>query len=274
MPKLDHLRGRVAVISGAGSGIGAGLARFAASQLAMTVAVADRDVTRAHDVAARLRSAGAAAIAIEMDVCDWTSVRSGSAEILTDLGVPAFLACNAGIEHTGLAWEANPSDWERVQRVNVLGAYHVQRAFVPAMVKHGQPGEVLFTSSLGGISIGASQSAYLVSKHAVRVLAQTLQADLASVGSALSVSVLMPGAVRTRIFEDAHTTGDPEAEAYRRTLAAHLADDGMTPDAVAAITFAHIAAGRSWIYTHPAEAREYLRDHTAELLASIDPEPG
>ena len=118
MTRLEDLRGRVAVISGAGSGIGAGLARFASTGLGMTVVLADWDLTRAEEVAEGLRANGAVAVAVRMDVGDWTSVRHGADDVLAKWGVPAFLACNAGIEHTGLAWEVRPEDWERVQRVN------------------------------------------------------------------------------------------------------------------------------------------------------------
>lgn len=256
---------QVAVISGAGSGIGEGLARHAASRLGMIVVVADVDLERAEAVAREIRDDGGRAVAFRVDVADWSSVRRMAEVIEQDHGAPALLVCNAGVEMTGLVWETDPEHWERIQAINVNGAFHLMRAFLPGMLEREGRGHILCTSSIGGIAVGASQSAYTVSKHAIRVLGQSLAADLDSAGANIGVSILLPGAVRTRIFDDAVTTGVAGAEEYRSQLAAHLANDGLSPAVVADLTFKHIAAGARWIHTHPEVSATLLNQHAAEL---------
>ncbi|MGP6172230.1 SDR family oxidoreductase [Microbacterium sp. A196] len=270
MTSFDQLHGRVAFITGAGSGIGEGLARYTALQVGMHAVVADVDERRAAEIASDITAQGGKATALQVDVSNWDSVAAAAERALESLGVPAFVACNAGIEQTGLAWETSPADWARVEAVNVNGAFYTMRAFTPAMIENGASGHILFTSSIGGISIGASQASYTVSKHAVRVLAQSLQADLDSISSPLQVSILLPGPVRTRIFVDALSTGDVAAEAFRERLATLLAEEGLTADEVAELTLKAIAQGRRWIYPHPTQARDVLTAHTAELLAGVN----
>lgn len=261
--------GRVAFITGAGSGVGAGLARHAALHAGMRVVVADRNHDRAIGVVDEIRAHGGEARAEAVDVADAGAVDALAAEVLSSWGVPGFLACNAGIEHTGLVWDTSPEDWARVQEVNVAGAFHTVRAFVPTMVETGETGHILFTSSIGGIGISSMQAAYTVSKHAIRVLAQSLQADLESVASSLEVSILLPGPVQTRILAEAKTTGDAHAEAFREKIAKFVREEGLTPDRVADLVFDSFVSGNRWIYPHPEMASEILRLHTGELLQTL-----
>ncbi|MBH0121039.1 hypothetical protein M1M07_11035 [Rhodococcus sp. HM1] len=117
--------------------------------------------------------------------------------------------------------------------------------------------------------MGASQSAYTVSKHVVRVLAQSLAADLESVDANIGVSVLLPGPVRTRIFDDAGTAGTEGAEGYRQQMAAYLAGGGLTPAEVAKLVFEQIIAGARWIHPHPEMWSANLNQHVAELVAGL-----
>lgn len=270
MTRLSDLRGRLGLVTGAGSGIGEALAHHAATRIGMTIVVADRDAGRAAAVVARITADGGSASAVAMDVADWDSVAAAAAEVLTTHGAPALLACNAGIEHAGLTWETSPADWARVQGVNVNGAFYLMRAFVPAMIESGEPGQILVTSSVGGLKIATQQAAYAVSKHAVRVLAQSLQADLDTIEARLDVATLLPGPVSTRIFVDALAADSESSMSFRRSKADYLRDDGLTPGQLADIVFRAIDAGKRWIYPHPEMAAEYLARHTAELLATAD----
>lgn len=265
----DDLAGRPIVVSGAGSGIGAALAYRAAVEHRMTAVVADVDAARAEQVAAAITGAGGKAQAHAVDVSDPASVDALRARALDAYGAPALLVCNAGVEMTGAVWETEPRDWQRVQAINVNGAFLMARAFLPAMLQTEQPGHVLCTSSIGGISIGAGQSAYLVSKHAIRVFAQTLAADLEAADARIGVSILLPGAVRTRIFDDAVSTGSAGADEMRSALASHLANDGITPEQVAEIAFAGILEGRRWIHTHPEMSEQVLSAHLADLTSGV-----
>lgn len=263
------LAGRLAVVSGAGSGIGAALATYAATRLDMHAAVIDVDGDRAAEVVDRIEAGGGRATALTCDVSDWVSTHAAAEQLLAEHGAPALVAANAGIELTGPVWEADPQDWQRLQGVNLTGAFHLVRAFVPSMIAAGRRGHVLCTSSIAGLGASAGQAAYAVSKHGVRVLAQSLEHDLAQVGADVGVSVLVPGVVRTRIFEDALTTGAAAAEEQRRAYAAFLAD-GMSPDDLAATTFDAILAGKRWIHPEPHMSRMMLDPMAADLSSGIE----
>jgi NAD(P)-dependent dehydrogenase (short-subunit alcohol dehydrogenase family) len=268
MTTLDQLRGRVAVVSGSGSGIGEGLVRYAATQVAMPVAVTDVDGARAEAVAASLRADGADAHAWPLDVTDADAVRTVAAEILDRWGPPGLVGCNAGIEFTGPLWRMTPAQWAAVQSVNVNGVFNLAHAFVPAMIEDARPSHVLVTSSIGGLSTAPAQGAYLVSKHAVRVFAQCLQHDLEEISAPVGVSLLLPGAVDTAIFRDADgSAGD--GEAVRDTMRTLLADEGMSPGQVAEVAFAGIDQGRTWIHTHPDQSRALVDAHCATLSAGL-----
>lgn len=261
----NDLQGHVAVVSGAGSGIGEGLARHAATAYGMKVVVADVALDRAEAVAAGIRETGGQAKALSVDVSDYDSVASLVESVRSTFGSPAFLACNAGIEMTGLLWETEPRAWERVQGINVNGAFNLMHAFLPGMLERGARGHVLCTSSIGGLGFGANQSAYTVSKHAIRVLAQSLEADLDSVGADIGVSILLPGPVKTRIFDDAMSTGSAEAKQYRAQLGAYLAGEGLSSESVARLTYDQITSGAKWIYPHPEQARPLVDAMVAEF---------
>lgn len=269
MTVLSALGGRPALISGAGSGIGEGLARHAALQAEMKVAIADIDADRAEQVAADLRLAGAETMAVPMDVTNSESVATGTARVVEEWGPIALLGCNAGVEFTGPLWEMTPAQWEGLQAVNVNGAFNLIHAAVPAMLEDGRPAHVLCVSSIGGISVAPLQTAYLVSKHAMRVMGQCLVEELTAAGSDIGVSILLPGAVRTRIFENAESTKTSVGDAHRLEMAEMLATQGLSPGEVAAITFDAINRGDLWIHTHPEISRTLITTHTHALGAGI-----
>lgn len=119
MTGLGHLAGEVAVVSGAGSGIGEALARHASLRVGMTAVVADISLERAQTVADSIRSADGAAVASQVDVADWDAVSALQEWVQRDLRAPALLVCNAGVEMTGRVWETDARQWERVQAINV-----------------------------------------------------------------------------------------------------------------------------------------------------------
>lgn len=260
----------LAVITGAASGIGHALARRAAVEEGYQVALLDIDVQGLAQVLAEILASGRSASAYPVDVTDARAVQTCVDQVMDERGVPELLVCNAGIEYTGHLWDMSPEAWRRVQAINVDGAFYTAQAFLPAMIEAGTPSKVLFTSSVGGIAIGASQGAYTVSKHAIRVLAQSFAADLEDVGAAVEVSILLPAAVRTPIFERAESSETREAQEFRERMLAHLEEDGKTPAEIAEIVFAGLDAGKRWIYSHPDRGEFFVKQHVAELLAGVE----
>jgi NAD(P)-dependent dehydrogenase (short-subunit alcohol dehydrogenase family) len=261
------------VITGAGSGIGAALAVHAALEVGAAVAVVDVDAGRAAHTVETITAAGGAATTHAVDVADYAEVERLAEELHRVHGSAALVACNAGIEYSGPLWEMSPEAWERVRSVNLDGAFNLTRALLPAMIASGSRSSLLYTSSIGGVTIAGNQTAYVVSKHAVRVLAQSVACDLEAIGSRVGVSILLPGPVRTRIFEDSTTSGGHDAEAHRAQLLARLRDDGLNPEEVARIAYDGVAAGRRWIYTDPDGVSDRLRSHVEELLSGVGTAP-
>ncbi|WP_182481446.1 SDR family NAD(P)-dependent oxidoreductase [Nocardioides immobilis] len=152
MTAAADLAGRLTVVSGAGGGIGAGLAREAVSR-GMKVLALDVDAARLAALAGSLpRDAVRTAV---VDVADAEAVAAAASEATAAWGPAALICCNAGIEFAGRTWDMTPDQWRRLQGINVDGAFHLLHAFLPATIADGRPGHVLVTSSVGGLSSGA-----------------------------------------------------------------------------------------------------------------------
>lgn len=259
--------GRTAVITGAGSGIGAGMAR-AASRLGMTVVLADLSEKRLSRVASRIEGAGGRALVVPTDVTSLPAMEHLADVAFGDVGGVRLVANNAGVEHVGLLWEEPAESWHRLIGVNLDGVYHGIRAFVPRLVAAGEPAHVLNTASVGGLSTGAYHGGYQVTKHAVLALSECLAADLVTVNAPVRVSVALPGPVDTRIFTDAnaHMAGGAVVEGQLQVMRTMLAERGMTADEAGARLLAQVAEGRFWVTTHPGMVRESAARRAQRLL--------
>lgn len=265
----EAFRGGVAVVTGAGSGIGEGLARTAA-ELGMRVALADIAVDRIERVAADIRSAGGEAITIETDVADPTALDRLATTVHERLGDVRLLMNNAGIEILGLSWELPLEVWERAIRINVLGVIHGVRAFVPRMLAAGKPAFIGNLSSIGGLSMMAVQTPYILSKHAVLSFSECLRMEMDLVQAPISVSAVLPGPVSTRIFDDAATARDSsKIEFHRKAMQDMTHGPGsLTGKQAAEIILAGIAAKEFFVSTHP-EITTHMARQRAEHLATL-----
>ncbi len=265
MTAAADLKDRLVVVSGAGSGIGAALAREAVAR-GMKVLALDVSAERLSALVESLP--GAEVRTAVVDVAD-SDVVAAAARSAIEVWGPAALICgNAGIEHAGRTWDMTPAQWRRLQGINVDGVFHLLHAFLPATIADGRPAHVLVTSSVGGLSSGAGQAAYIVSKHAVRVLAECLRADLAETGDPIGVSVLLPGPVRTSIFTDATATGDAGA-GLRESLASMLDEHGSAPEEVASLALDAVEAGRFWVHPHPEFSAAFIDGQHQELVGGL-----
>ena len=216
-----ELEGQVALVTGGGRGIGAGIARELASAGAR-VAVAARTPEQVEEVAREIDG-----LALEVDVTDRGAVERMVAETESQLGPIDLLAANAGIGNvSGGIWESDPDDWWRVLEVNVLGVYLCCRAVIPWMLERGS-GRIVITGSGAGYLPGASSTAYTSSKAAVNRLAETLANSLRD--TPVRVFLISPGLVRTEMTEgnfsdDAPWTPPELAPRLVRVLASGRAD--------------------------------------------------
>ncbi len=265
----DVFRGGVAVITGAGSGIGEGLARTAA-ELGMQVALADIAVDRIERVAADIRSAGGTAITIPTDVADPAAIDRLAASVHEQLGDVRLLMNNAGIEILGLSWELPIEVWEKAVRINILGVIHGVRAFVPRMIAAGKPAFIGNLSSIGGLSMMPIQTPYILSKHAVLSFSECLRMEMELVRAPISVSAVLPGPVSTRIFDDAATGRDrAQVEGHRKAMKAMTSGPGsLTGKQAAEVILAGIAAKEFFVSTHP-EITAHMAKQRAEHLATL-----
>jgi NAD(P)-dependent dehydrogenase (short-subunit alcohol dehydrogenase family) len=225
---MGELSGRIAVITGAGSGIGRSTALLLA-RLGARVHVTDVDVGRAEAVAGEIAASGGEGASRQLDVTDADAVEALAASVFEADGAVDVLHNNAGIAHTGYVEETKLEDWRRVIEVNLMGTVHGVHAFVPRMLRQGRPAHIVNTASLAGLVASAELVPYTTSKFAVVGLSEALNAELAPKG--IRVTALCPGVVDTNIVRDATYRGQVARDAPRVQDFYHRR--GASPDVVA-----------------------------------------
>jgi 3-oxoacyl-[acyl-carrier protein] reductase len=192
---MKGMGGRVAVVTGAASGVGLGIAGVLAAEGAQVVLV-DVAAGAGERAATALREAGHDVLALQADVVDGAAVAAMGAEVVERYGRIDILAANAGVYHPPVSLDAmRDSDWDRIMDINVKGAVHSLQACLPAMRAAGY-GRVVLTSSITGPLVGApSLSHYAASKSALLGLMRSAALELADDG--ITVNAVMPGNVRT-----------------------------------------------------------------------------
>jgi NAD(P)-dependent dehydrogenase (short-subunit alcohol dehydrogenase family) len=272
---------RVAVITGAASGIGRGLARRCGHE-GMKVVLADIEEAALAETEAELRALGASALAVVTDVSQARDVELLAQKTLDAYGAVHLLCNNAGVGVVRSVWESTLADWQWVLGVNLWGVIHGLRVFVPIMLKQESECHIVNTASIAGLVVGpGSSSTYNVSKHGVVALSETLYYELAQRGAKVNVSVLCPGWVNTRIFDAERNRPtelrndpltlpvDPGAEAVIQE-GRQAAQHGMSPDQVAERVFQAIRDEQLYIFTHP-ETKEWVRIQMEHILAERNP---
>lgn len=248
--------GRVAVITGAASGIGLGLSRRFAAE-GMSVVMADVEEPALGKAAAALEQTGARVLPVVTDVSDAGAVNRLRDAALAAFGAVHVVCNNAGVGGPhGPLWECPPGEWDWVMGVNLGGVINGVRAFMPVLLE-ADAGHMVNTASIFGVFAGAL-GPYGVSKHAVVALTETLHFNLETAGAAhVGLSVLCPGAVRTNFGTSARNrperAGPPPEESPRERATAAKFDElhlqGRSPDDVAGVVTDGIRSGRFYILT-------------------------
>lgn len=195
---IDTFAGKVAVITGAASGIGRALAQCAA-EARMKLVLADVETEALEVAASELKSMGAEVCNVRTDVSQADSVAELAEKSFEAFGTVHLLCNNAGVFAGGLSWLAPQSDYEWVFGVNAWGIVNALRSFLPHMIEHGEPGHVLNTVSMAGLTISPFSAPYAMSKHAALALSETLFLELRGKQSKIGVSALCPELVSTGI---------------------------------------------------------------------------
>jgi len=252
---MKELKGKVAVVTGAASGLGRAMALAFADE-GMHVAMGD--VAGAAEVFAAVRAKGVSAISMTLDVSKAQEVEAFAELIDKDLGGAHVVCNNAGVSPLGAAWETSLDDWRWIVDVNLWGVIHGVRSFVPRLLTRNE-GHIVNTASVAGIINPPGSSAYNVTKHAVVALSETLHHDLRERGSAVGVSVLCPAYVPTGIADSERnrpagmqaTVKTKEILAREHMLKKAVSSGRLSAEDVAKAVVQAVKEDRFYILTHP-----------------------
>ena len=252
---MRELKGKVAAVTGAASGLGRAMALAFANE-GMHVALAD--VADTSDTFAQVEKRGVSAVSMQLDVTNFRDVEAFAQLIDKDLGGAHVVCNNAGVSPLGAAWEMSLGDWQWIMGVNLWGVIHGVRAFVPRLLARNE-GHVVNTASVAGIINPPGTAAYNVTKHAVVALSETLYHDLRERQSAVGVSVLCPAYVPTGIADSERnrpagvepTAKTKETLAREAMLRKAVASGRLSADDVARAVVQAVKEERFYVLTHP-----------------------
>jgi NAD(P)-dependent dehydrogenase (short-subunit alcohol dehydrogenase family) len=274
---MDDLDGRVAVVTGGGSGIGRGVALGLGAE-GMTVAVADIRQSSAEAVAAEIESAGGRAFAMGVDVTSVESLAAAAKEVVSRAEGVNLLCANAGVlARVGPLVDHTVEDWEYTLSVNVLGIVKTVAAFLPALRASAPDSHIVTTSSLGGLvsDVRAPIGAYIASKYACVGYSEMLRAELGREG--IGVSVLCPGVVASNLLA---TSTENRPDVFGGQPPPLIGVDGaasappspaqvMPAEDVGPIVIRAIRANRFLVLTHP-RTRSLVEDRFRAMLEDFD----
>jgi NAD(P)-dependent dehydrogenase (short-subunit alcohol dehydrogenase family) len=270
---MIDFRDKVAVVTGAASGIGLGLARRA-SEVGMRVVLSDVEADPLRHAVRELANQGATVVGVPADVSDLASVQELAHRVEEAFGPPYLLVNNAGVSMRGRVWELRHEDWEWMLGVNLWGVVHGLETFVPGMIER-DAGYIVNTASMAGLSVAARTGApYAATKHAVVGLTEALFRELRAAGSNVGVSVLCPGPVDTNIStaarnrpRDRGPTVPTTREGTGRALPGRMSPDQIADDVLNAVS-----ARRFWILPHVGQYSAGLTARVQQMLAGVNPD--
>jgi NAD(P)-dependent dehydrogenase (short-subunit alcohol dehydrogenase family) len=254
---MKELKGKVAAVTGAASGLGRSMALAFAAE-GMDLALADVDEVNLSSVQDEVLAKGVRAITLKVDVSNAQQIEIFRDQTLTRLGGVHVVCNNAGVSPLGAVWENTPADWQWILGVNLWGVIHGVRAFAPHLIQQDE-GHFVNTASVAGLISPPGSGAYNVTKHGVVALSESLHHDLRERSSRVGVSVLCPAYVPTGIVDSERNRpkdlgASPKSEqtlAREAMLRKAVTAGKISADQVAQAVVAAIREERFYILTHP-----------------------
>ena len=284
---MKEFKDKIAVITGASSGIGYAIAEQCTKE-GMKVVLAGINENNLQQAAAQLTATGATVLAVRTDVAKADEVDALAQKVFETFGAVHLLCNNAGVGGAGTAiWESTYADWEWILNVNLMGVAHGLCAFVPRMIEQDTDCHIVNTSSMIGLLSGPGLGIYRISKQAIVTLSETLYHDLMQRGAKIKVSVLCPGWVQTNITDAERnrpaalqnppgqhlSDPNPKAEKAARVqerIIRRAIERGMTPAQAADCLFNALRDEKFYVFTHP-DAKPLVQMHMDDILQERNP---
>jgi NAD(P)-dependent dehydrogenase (short-subunit alcohol dehydrogenase family) len=277
---MKDFKGKVAVITGAASGIGRGIAERCVKE-EMKVVLADIEEPALRETEQALRATGAPVLAVRTDVSKASDIEMLARRTLEAFGAVHLLFNNAGVQTRRTIWESTLADWKWVININLWGVIHGVRIFVPMMLQQQTECYIVNTASAVGLVSGSGTGTYRVTKHGVVSLSETLYLELQQRNAPIGVSVLCPSFVRSRLNEaernrpaklrnpPGKNPPTPEEQALERFFQ-EMNENGITPEQCAEQVFKAIQQDKFYILTHP-EVKALIQRRMENILQGRNP---
>lgn len=277
--QMKEFRERVAVVTGAASGIGRAMAETFI-HTGMKVVLSDVDESRLENTVRELKDKGADVLGVPADVSKADQVADLADKTVKAYGVAHVLCNNAGVAcNRSHSWEIPASGWEWVFGVNLMGVIHGIQSFLPMMLEKEIDGHIVNTASLFGLVNNFRTMPYCVSKHAVIALSENLHMELEEKNAKVKVSVLCPGPVNTDIGQSPekirpqHVPPPPDMnneEAFLKEAFRIWLQRGLAPEDVARQVLDAIRDEQFYIITHD-DANPIIEDRVTRILNRENP---
>lgn len=275
---MIEFKGKVAVITGAASGIGLAIAKRCASE-GMKVVLADIEEASLIKAEEELKIFKTDLLLVVCDVSKEKDIQLLSKKTIEAFGKIDLLFNNAGVSTGGLLWENSEADWKWVLGVNLFGVINSVKTFVPIMMKQNNECHIINTSSIAGLTSAPGNSIYGVSKHGIINVSETLYYELKLAKSKINVSVVCPGFVKTRLsdaernrpkkFKSLKSVQSSQKEMINQAFNKGVLN-GMSPEKVSEKIFEGIKAKKFYIFTND-DCKGIIKQRMEDILNESNP---